>query len=156
MVFEKLCFCPLTLLFCAPPGSSWLAGLVVFPWGLSWHFWQTITSVGPPSGVLLSHHSLLDCLGFMLWPRRRTCFALVITICKISFYLFVLLLLLSFYLASAPCTWLRHFHVTASMPWSRSGCVSYCYICECINLSTNIYIYIHQSCSRIWCAKTSE
>ena len=31
--FRKLCFCPLTLLFCAPPGFSCLAVAVVSPEG---------------------------------------------------------------------------------------------------------------------------
>ena len=55
-----------------------------------------------------------------LTAPRQLCSDCVLTLLVFDFYLFVFLLIN----ASALCTWLRHSHVTASMPRSRSGCVS--------------------------------
>ena len=51
---------------------------------------------------------------------RQLCSDCVLTLLVFGFYLFVFLLIN----ASALCTWLRHPHVTASMPRSWSGCVT--------------------------------
>ena len=52
---------------------------------------------------------------------NKLCSDGVLTLLEFGFYLFVSL----FINASALCTWLRHPHVTASMPRSWSGCVTH-------------------------------
>ena len=65
-------------------------------------------------GIFLFKYSLCST------APRQLCSDCVLTLLVFGFYLFVFLLIN----ASALCTWLRHPHVMANMPRSRSGCVS--------------------------------
>ena len=97
-----------------------------------------ITNVGPPSGV-----------NYFSFSYALTAPRLICSECVIILIRFLFIRISSYYNASALCTWLRHLHVTASMPRSQSGCVNetiWTYKIEsiCIVLMSDLIYVLHK------------